>query len=75
MCPSGTLPLTNPICHTLRLRRVVRSEDVASNRLSQMKSKLAIVVVIKRGCELCFNFTQSVKRMRETAVRVVSRIV
>jgi hypothetical protein len=41
------MTLTNPICHTLRLGRGVRSEDVASNRLSQMKSKLAIIAVIK----------------------------
>jgi hypothetical protein len=55
------LSLTNPICHTLRLRRGVRSEDVASNRLSQMKSKLAIVAVIKLGYGLRFNSAQSVK--------------
>jgi hypothetical protein len=36
------------MCHTLRLGRDVRSsEDVASNRLSQMKLKLAIIAVIK----------------------------
>jgi len=47
MCPNATVSLTNPVCHTLRLRRGARSEDVASNGFSQMKSKLANVAVIK----------------------------
>jgi len=56
MFPGVTLSLTNPIYHTLRLGRGVRSEDVASNRLSQMNSELAIIAVIKTcGYGLRFN--------------------
>ena len=47
MCPSAILSLTNSVCNMLRLRRGVRIGDVASNRLSTMKSELAVDAVIR----------------------------